>query len=668
MLVFKNMLLWKKIGGGFAIVLLLTMTVSFIGWQSMHVIVERSGNADDMNVIVEDVLGARIQALYFLNKKSSSYAQKVHENLAHLQIQAEQSRDTFNDPAEKALMDRVFQRVGEYDRLFGLFADLEDQKKTLLEGMRTRADRVLAGAAAMHAEQTRQFNESIDTSVLDTEEIGLRFQNTINAGRIQYHLLEAHRNILEFVRSGSTEARDRANVDFAAAMELAQEVALQSSSRANIEKGKKFITDLEGYKTDFLNYVDLMDKQKVQMQHMVTAAAATDDACDAARKDQKQKMESQIASAGTFLMGGTSLALILGILIAFVITRAIVQVMQKGVVAAEGMSGGDMTVNVDIDQKDEIGLLAGALNAMVHKLKKIVADVQSASANVASGSQELSASSEQLSQGTTEQAASIEEVSSSIEEMAANIRQNTENAVQTEKIAVKVAEDAQETGTAVGETVDAMKNIADKISIIEEIARNTNLLALNAAIEAARAGDHGKGFAVVAAEVRKLAENSGNAAAEISELSGSSVAKAEHAGKMLDDIVPDIRKTADLVQEIAAASKEQDAGAEQINQAVQQLDQVVQRNASASEEMAATSEELSSQAEQLQSTMAFFTIEQGNNRANIPMVPKNVNVVPDSGQGRLPESGAVESKHKPGATGVDLQLENCMTENQFERF
>ncbi len=272
------------------------------------------------------------------------------------------------------------------------------------------------------------------------------------------------------------------------------------------------------------------------------------------------------------------------------------------------MAKGDFTANLDIDQKDEIGVLAKALNSMIDKLRSTIQEVQSGAENVASGSQEMSSSSEQLSHGATEQAASVEEITSSAEQMASNIRQNTENALQTEKIAVKVAEDAQSTGTAVGETVGAMKDIADKISIIEEIARNTNLLALNAAIEAARAGEHGKGFAVVAAEVRKLAENSGRAAAEISELSGTSVGKAEDAGKMLDAIVPEIKKTADLVQEITAASKEQDAGAEQINQAVQQLDQVVQQNASASEEMAATSEELSSQAEQLQKTIAFFHV------------------------------------------------------------
>ncbi|NLY40816.1 MAG: chemotaxis protein, partial [Desulfovibrionales bacterium] len=247
-------------------------------------------------------------------------------------------------------------------------------------------------------------------------------------------------------------------------------------------------------------------------------------------------------------------------------------------------------------------------------------------------------------------------------EMAANIRQNADNASQTEKIALKAAQNAQTGGQAVTQAVEAMKNIAEKISIVEEIARQTNLLALNAAIEAARAGEHGKGFAVVAAEVRKLAERSGTAAAEISDLSSSTVTIADQAGQMLVQLVPEIQRTADLVQEISAASNEQNAGAEQINKALSQLDHVIQQNASASEEMASTSEELSSQAEQMQATMAFFhlgaTAARIRTHAPSPTTRRKADV-------RL---AAATMSQGARNSGLALDMGRDMEDDAFERF
>jgi methyl-accepting chemotaxis protein len=271
---------------------------------------------------------------------------------------------------------------------------------------------------------------------------------------------------------------------------------------------------------------------------------------------------------------------------------------------AGSIAEGDLTVQAKaISEKDTLGQ---ALTKMLENLRKTVADVANASANVANGSEQMSAAAQQLSQGATEQAAAAEESTAAMEEMAASVQQNADNARQTDKIASKAAEDARSSGDVVRRTVSAMKQVAEKIGIIEEIARKTDLLALNAAVEAARAGEHGKGFAVVASEVRKLAERSQTAAAEISRLTVEGVQTAESAGQLLAKLVPDIQKTAELVREIAAASGEQSTGAIQINKALQQLDQVIQQNAAASEEMASTSEELSGQADVLQSTMGFF--------------------------------------------------------------
>jgi methyl-accepting chemotaxis protein len=285
-------------------------------------------------------------------------------------------------------------------------------------------------------------------------------------------------------------------------------------------------------------------------------------------------------------------------------------------IAKEIASGNLVVTAKERSAEDE---LMRALASMIEKLTEVVKDVKTAADNVASGGQQMSSTSQQMSRGATEQAASAEEVSSSMEQMVSNIRQNADNAQQTEKIALKAAQDAKQGGQAVLQTVQAMKDIATKISIIEEIARQTNLLALNAAIEAARAGEHGKGFAVVATEVRKLAERSQLSAGEINKLSASSVEVAEKAGEMLNRIVPDIQRTAELVSEINGASNEQNSGSEQINKAIQQLDKVIQQNASATEEMASTSEELSSQAEQLQDTISFFRTgsnDRGRKRAN----------------------------------------------------
>jgi methyl-accepting chemotaxis protein len=274
---------------------------------------------------------------------------------------------------------------------------------------------------------------------------------------------------------------------------------------------------------------------------------------------------------------------------------------------ADAIAGGDLTIEAKrVSDKDTLGI---ALEHMVEKLRTVVTEASNAADNVSTGSQELSASSEALSQGATEQASAAEQASSSMEQMASNIKQNADNAAQTEKIAGQSAVDAQTSGEAVTRAVQAMQTIAEKITIVQEIARQTDLLALNAAVEAARAGEHGKGFAVVASEVRKLAERSQMAAAEISTMSSQTVTAARDAGEMLGRLVPDIRKTAQLVVEISAACREQNIGADQINQAIQQLDKVTQQNASASEEMSATSEELAAQAEQLQSSIAYFHVD-----------------------------------------------------------
>ncbi len=331
------------------------------------------------------------------------------------------------------------------------------------------------------------------------------------------------------------------------------------------------------------------------------------------------------------------------------------------------IADGDLMVSFN-DTDNATGIYAAVKN-MTYRLTEVISRIQNVVTVVSNGSEEINAVAQGLSQGSTEQAASLEEISSSMEQMAANIRQNADNAGQTEQIAQQAANDAQEGGRAVSEAVTAMKDIADKISIIEEISRQTNLLALNAAIEAARAGEHGKGFAVVASEVRKLAERSQVAAGEIGELSTSTVGAAEQAGKMLESLVPDIQKTAELVQEISVASREQDVGADEINRALQQLDQVVQQSAASSEEMAATSEELSAQSERLRESMNFFKLDESVSLADGDNRQKPERRISDSPGASLRDNGerkGVQSKPMSVAEPASVKHNGQADSSGFE--
>ncbi len=302
-------------------------------------------------------------------------------------------------------------------------------------------------------------------------------------------------------------------------------------------------------------------------------------------------------------------------LFAFWITRSITDPLKAAVEIAQQVAKGDLRGNLEVKTKDETGQLLESLKNMKGSLTNMVEEVRNGATALASAAAQVSASASSFSQGSSEQAASVEETTASLEEMSASINQNAENSRQMEQMSTKGAKDAEESGHAVADTVSAMVSIAQRISIIEEIAYQTNLLALNAAIEAARAGEHGRGFAVVATEVRKLAERSQAAAKEIAGQAGESVKVAERSGELLGTLVPAIRKTADLVQEVTAASREQASGVNQINKAMSQVDQVTQRNASSVEELSSAAEEMSSQAEGMQQLMGFFKVEDGRTDA-----------------------------------------------------
>jgi methyl-accepting chemotaxis protein len=428
--------------------------------------------------------------------------------------------------------------------------------------------------------------------------------------------------------------------------------------RALVDSGKgseatKFVL------SDALPKLDLFTEK---LDEMVKQQSALVDASG-------KEAEETYVSARLFLLILGIVSLSIGVGAAWWVTRSVVGPVRKVVAAVGEISRGDLTVKLDHKSKDEIGEMVLSLNVMIDSISKVVGEVTSASNNVASGSEQMSATAQQLSEGASEQAAAAEESTSSMEEMSASIQQNADNAKQTDKLASKAAEDAKTGGGSVAQTVTAMKEISEKINIIEEIARKTDLLALNAAVEAARAGEHGKGFAVVASEVRKLAERSQTAAAEITRLTRSGVKVAEEAGELLNKLVPDIRKTAELVQEIAAASGEQTTGANQVSKAMQQLDQVIQQNSSAAEEMASTAEELASQAQQLQGSIAFFKVGVSTAPESSVAVKKTTSPARVTNRAAAP---APSRNGKPGAVTIALggsrNGHNDSRDGEFENY
>ncbi|WP_321400730.1 methyl-accepting chemotaxis protein [Maridesulfovibrio sp.] len=677
---FKNMKLAMKLGLSFALMIFLSAAMAYVGYNGMSVIENRVDKADDVNRMVRTILETRMSEKNYMLRAESDYLKKHAELINTLKAQITATDAKFSQKINHDQMAGLSAAIDKYNMAFADYIDLVKKRDKTMELMRTDARSALAELEKVRSEQKKQLESILNntnTNIMngisraEFQSLGTVYKNgqkniedkltkADDANRAIKWFISIRMNEKEYIISSDPKYMEMVKTDISRIDELVQDLKQRFSNPANVNQVEGVRKSIANYYENFQNYTGLMARQVEAEKTMVESARGADAQCRAARADQKGKMLTQIETSTTLLFGGAIIALVIGLLTAFILTKAITGPIQLGVRFAQRMAQGDFTRTLDIDQKDEVGVLAAALNNMVNRLSVVVAEVGSATENVASGSEELSATAESLSQSSTEQAANVEEVSSSIEQMTANIRQNAENAQQTESIAVQSAQQAEESGKAVTQAVDAMKNIAEKISIIEEIARQTNLLALNAAIEAARAGEHGKGFAVVAAEVRKLAERSGEAAREIGDLSSGTVDVAEKAGEMLVQLVPDIKRTAELVQEITAGSSEQLTGAEQINKAVQQLDQVTQQNASASEEMASTSEELSSQAEELQQTMGFFRVNQsghGHSPRALPATP------PAPRQEHPSPQAAPES-----SSGLALDMGSDFSDGDFEKF
>ena len=679
---------------------------------------DMKANAAETISLVKSYLMARTEEV------ATEYAARVDVQIERVETAASGVRELLKTDASRAVMD-------DFDAQWGEFLAVEDELRQFgLENSYVQG-KAIAGTevdpaydalmvsldAVIEPARERLLNQSVPNPDL------VRLEEALDAGMDNVRAMRAL--TVEMILVDEVDVRET----HAAQMRNEQAAFAQRLQTALSLVEPRYRAPLETIATDWTTYREAVERftetvvrstneraRDLMNERLEPAFLKAFAAAEAMAERSSTVMEAASAEAEDIYQGAVMLLLSVGALAALVgvaaalwLSLSIGRGLNRALSVTQAVAKGDLEVDAKSSSRDEIGDLLNAMDAMTDdlkgmsgsaeaiakgdltaeveprsqadrlgialrdmtvKLREVIGNAGVSARYVAEGSQQMSSTSEQLSAGASSQAQAAEEASASIEQMSANIRQSADNASQTEKIATQSAADAKKSGEAVGRAVTAMKTIAEKITIIQEIARQTDLLALNAAVEAARAGTHGKGFAVVASEVRKLAERSQEAANEINGLSGETVEVSTEAGRMLETLVPNIQRTADLVQEISASTREQNTGAEQINQAIRELDKVIQQNAGAAEESAATSQELSAQATQLSGVIGYFNIGEAQETAQAAApVKAPAKKAPAKKVAARPQPKPASAEQKTSLKGFELDLAaEEVSDAEFQRY
>lgn len=641
---FKNIRIGVKLFCCFGVLTGMILAVAAVAWVGNQSTADQVDTVARANRMVKLILESRRQEKNYIIRGDEMYVERVMKAADGIEAEAKSLMENLESADDREGVEQIIAAGGEYRQAF---ADYVQSTELIAEKVST---------LRLNVEALLSRVEAIRTAV-KLQEIGKGVSDRLDVVQVNSERLLAQiEGNPAMIGKDTVQASQVSFLEMIEALKTLDEAGLDAGSLASL---------IASCGEELEAMTELVAGKTKSDELLVASARRAIKVCDELSQRHRLAMRAGMERSEMVILWAAGLAFLFSVAAAVVVSRSISLPLKAGVEFAKDMSSGDFSKDLDICRKDEVGDLASALNGMIGQLRGIVVGVREGSENVAAGSGELSAAAETLSQGATEQAASVEEISASMEEMSAAISRNTEHAQETDALARHSAESAEQGGRAVEEVVSTMREIAEKITVIEDIARQTNLLALNAAIEAARAGDHGRGFAVVAAEVRKLAEHSGVAASEISELSHRSVTITDEAGKLIECLVPDILRTAELVQQIAVSSAEQSDGASAISSALHQLDQVVQHNASASEEMASTAEELAAQSELLKQAMAFFVVDSSRCDDSGAAIsgPRGGN-----GSGTLRSVSVISSRDRVAPASLEMESSDVFLHNRDDEY